>query len=384
MYRQTRSLRNWTAQNFATPGSGGCNTVANLRNLFLQQVAQHYLTGWPNLARRRWRPWRHPSNIPGWASPGFISSAATTTESILMATTTECLTTDSPTIPRAQLLTDFDRNDERFKSYLAKDPWDGYDVEHIEMFLKVRTEYTSEVVRSAWIQKCNDEDRQNARRDAWQTAVGFRYAGCTLDSFEATTKAMRGAVATCHEYADKMLGDVWCGNLVIYGGVGTGKDHLAVSVCRILFENNWRPDPVSDEWGNARRGWGQEGCYGTTEAGTFRLTSGSGLLVDARDAMHAGRESRAISRYTDPTLLVMSDPASASGDGLTSFQSSFLTNIIDGRYRENAPMIVTINCRDREQMEGLVGVPLVDRLLDGAMTVACDWPSYRKLRKASA
>lgn len=215
-----------------------------------------------------------------------------------------------------------------------------------------------------------------ARWKLWTSAVGARYANCTFDSFVVTTDAMAQAVADCREYADRLAARDSSANLVIFGACGSGKDHLAIAVCRSLFERDWKlPEPdnayESTGWPRGSRG-------------VMAIVTGAQLMVRVRDAMKAGREEQTLRDYVTPALLVLSDPAASSGDALTGYQSSTLADVIDGRYRADRPTVLTINCRDREEMNRLLTVPLADRLCHDAVCVACDWPSYRKRTEVNA
>ena len=39
---------------------------------------------------------------------------------------------------------------------------------------------------------------------------------------------------------------------------------------------------------------------------------------------------------------------------------------------------VTVNVNSRAELDSRMGVQLADRLVDGALTLFCNWPSYRK------
>lgn len=79
-------------------------------------------------------------------------------------------------------------------------------------------------------------------------------------------------------------------------------------------------------------------------------------------------------------VLYVSDPQPPTG-AISDHQASMFLRILDQRCRRNKPTWVTMNVKDRQEAETRLGVPLVDRLRDGALCLDCFWPSYRKAMK---
>jgi hypothetical protein len=57
-----------------------------------------------------------------------------------------------------------------------------------------------------------------------------------------------------------------------------------------------------------------------------------------------------------------------------------LFRAIDARYRDYRPTWVTINVGGGDEAEDRMGMQLVDRLRDRAVSIHCNWPSHRKPR----
>jgi hypothetical protein len=55
-----------------------------------------------------------------------------------------------------------------------------------------------------------------------------------------------------------------------------------------------------------------------------------------------------------------------------------LFRILDGRYNHLRPTWVSVNVSNRNELDERMGVTLAERLVDGALTIFCNWPSYRK------
>lgn len=181
--------------------------------------------------------------------------------------------------------------------------------------------------------------------------VGKRYASCKLDNYEAQTAEQISALDKLQAWVDRIHVHMDSGNgIFLFGPSGTGKDHLAVSIMRIAI------------------GWGYSAEW----------INGLDLFGDLRDAMDGkASEAEFIDKLSRPDLLTISDPLPITGQ-LTSYQMSQLWRVLDRRYRACRPTIITLNVADRNEADERMGAPTVDRMIDGAMTIHCNWPSYRQ------
>lgn len=210
-------------------------------------------------------------------------------------------------------------------------------------------------------------DRQNAE-DArrmiannvrtFERAVGSRYARCRLSNFHCETDAQRHVVATLGATAKRITEHVrGCGGLVLFGEVGTGKDHLLAAM---LYEA-------------ASRGL------------TVDWTNGVDLFGKVRDLIDIkgddGKESKLVNHYRLPDVLAISDLVPPVG-GPRQYSAEWLFRIVDARYREMKPTWVTVNAVNSEQAGELLTFPVVDRLKDNAVCISCAWSSYRKRLEA--
>jgi DNA replication protein DnaC len=139
-------------------------------------------------------------------------------------------------------------------------------------------------------------------------------------------------------------------NVILYGGKGTGKDHLLMGLARFAF--------------------------GQCQSVTWR--NGADLFAEFRDTMGGSEtEAHLLRKYSTCKVLWISDPIPVAGE-LTPYQGATLFSIVDARYRECLPTWVTINVASATDFSRLLLPQVADRLRDGALCIHCNWASYRK------
>lgn len=191
----------------------------------------------------------------------------------------------------------------------------------------------------------DDEDKTRYAYGNWTP----RFTHCSLDGFDADTDRKRAVLQAVTRYVSYLSepGSIST-NMVLMGGVGTGKTHLAVAIANALVDRK-------------QRVW-----YST-----------------AREAIRRIRSTwRSDSKQTEEGVLedfAWYDMAIFDEIGIgTGTQSELLSffDIIDARYCQMLPTILITNlCLD--EFMSLLGARTVDRILPGAMLVTCDWPSDR-------
>jgi DNA replication protein DnaC len=189
--------------------------------------------------------------------------------------------------------------------------------------------------------------------------LGERYSMQTvgkLESFESYHPGQAQALKKVAAYAAELPEHRKRGRgLVLFGSVGTGKDHL---VAWLLYR--------------------AAGVYGFSA----RWLSGQELYGDVRDRMETrDTESSLFASLCEPDILAMSDPLPPRGDP-TDWNLSQLYRLVDRRYRALRPTWITLNVRTEEEAYGRLSSPVFDRLREGAVMVRCFWPSYRERSQA--
>lgn len=184
--------------------------------------------------------------------------------------------------------------------------------------------------------------------------MGIRYKGCTIDNFTLKFVEQKKAVEAVKEFLSDIENHVKDGRgLVLYGSVGTGKDHLLAACLFAAIESGF-----GVSWKNAQS-----------------------IYEAARDQMDGkGSEGEMLREFTTPTILGLSDPTPPAGD-LTGFRVELLWRIADVRYRMMRPIWLTMNANSIEECQAKLSVPLWDRLQDNAICVPCFWPSFRVKEK---
>lgn len=200
-----------------------------------------------------------------------------------------------------------------------------------------------------------DAARQEmARREScWRDVIyarGERYRPCRLSNFETPTERHKQALKQSVDFCRNMS-DHEGGGIAFVGPVGTGKDHLMISVLGACVMDHG----MSARWVN-----------------------GLDFYGEFRDAMSRNdAESDVIREFLKPDILAISDPVPPAGT-LTEYQAQQLFRVIDDRYSRMKRVFLTVNAVDRKDLESKIGVAVTDRLLADAVVVKCNWESHRR------
>lgn len=214
--------------------------------------------------------------------------------------------------------------------------------------LKTEEELQAEDEARKLAKRANDAER-NAKDFA--NDAGNRSRRYLFKCYECKTAYQREVFHKVQEWADTFPDRLAkAESLVLYGTVGTGKDHLAFAAVNKAI----RLHHASAAWRNGRD-----------------------LMGELRDRISEDKsESKLVSGLEAPDILVLSDPLPVMGS-LSAYQADMLYRIIDNRYQQGKLTVVTLNIKDDADADDRLGAPTWDRICDGAWKIECKWPSYR-------
>jgi DNA replication protein DnaC len=140
--------------------------------------------------------------------------------------------------------------------------------------------------------------------------------------------------------------------LVLYGDVGTGKDHLLAAA-----------------------------LYHVAGAGIpAAWISGEQIFQRIRDSMDSHqREETILEFWLRPTVLGISDPVTPNG-ALSEWDARVLNGLLDRRYRALRPTWLTMNAKNEADAKGKLTPVIWDRFQEAAEIIPCFWQSFRGLR----
>lgn len=195
------------------------------------------------------------------------------------------------------------------------------------------------------------ERRQDLRRkqESYRRQVPERYWSESIGTYRALTEEQKAA----KEKAESFIRAVKCGKfetLVLLGGPGTGKTHLAAG---ILYE-----------------------C-----GGLYRMSSGiCGEIRRAKSFGSSRTEEDIIGGYGSAGLLVIDE----IGRGQSEDEEKYmLYQVINGRYNRRRPTVLASNLGKRDFLKYL-GAASADRLSESAVALELSGQSYRaEIRRSS-
>lgn len=183
------------------------------------------------------------------------------------------------------------------------------------------------------------------------TGIAPRFRVCSLDNYLATLEGQRTALAICQDYATGFAEHFAAGRcLLLLGNFGNGKTHLGCGILKAVVTKH-----------------GASALYVPAAEIIAALKSSF-----ARDASITEREI--IAELTGVDLLLIDEVGAQGG---TEFERQTLHQILDTRYRNMLPTIITSNLPSSE-LAACIGDRALDRLRqNGGQAVTFDWESHR-------
>ncbi|WP_040263720.1 ATP-binding protein [Pseudomonas massiliensis] len=189
----------------------------------------------------------------------------------------------------------------------------------------------------------------NARLFA--TGIALRFRPCSLDNYLTRLPGQAQALAVCQAYVDQFEECLDAGRcLLMLGNFGNGKTHLGCAILKSVV----------------------------TRYGATALYAPAPDIIAALKASFAkGSEDTEQSILADLSAvdLLLIDELGAQGG--TEFERHSLHTIIDTRYRNMLPTIITSNLPSSE-LSDYIGDRALDRLRqNGGEAIAFTWESHR-------
>lgn len=220
--------------------------------------------------------------------------------------------------------------------------------ECVEAFDKLVANKEAEIIKRN--EELKSKQAEEARIEKLKKrGVGKRYLRNSFAEFKADTPSKQNALLKTKELCRCVMSGEIAPNLIMVGGVGTGKTHLANAAVIEL-----------------------------TDSGKF---CGRVNLIDmvrsikstwSKDSEQS--EEEVIDSYISCDLLII-DEVGVQFNSDT--EKMFIFDVINGRYEEELPTVIISNL-DIDEVKGIIGKRCVDRLRqDGGKVVAFDWESQR-------
>lgn len=217
-----------------------------------------------------------------------------------------------------------------------------------------------------------------AERAFTQSEMPQRWKRYTLDTFNAYDAATENAKNRASNFAQWFIREARNGNtgsripngLMLVGSSGTGKTHLAAAVLNAIIEQAPEIPVIGAAMGEL----------------LSKLKSTYGSYSEDGKAV---REDELIKLYADIPLLLIDDLGS---EQMTEWAIDRIFAIVNKRYNENKPTIVTSNFADDYDLAqrltpqgqpAAMGAKVADRLAEMCRRVVLDGKSYRSNNHAS-
>lgn len=179
---------------------------------------------------------------------------------------------------------------------------------------------------------------------------------CSFDTYVTTTPEQQHALDVCRSFADQFdyMRDSG-GVLILAGNTGTGKGHLAASIAMSVLAREMTATyaTVQDIVLMLRAGWTNRNE--PSELEVLRMLTRVDLLVIDEAGVQFGSDA----------------------------ERNHLYAVIDGRYREQLPMILTTNLSAAELLD-VMGERIYSRLRENGQWIPFEWDDWRAHPRSKA
>ena len=193
--------------------------------------------------------------------------------------------------------------------------------------------------------------KERTERELKRSMIPPRFQNKNLESYETPNTWQVKAKTAIQNYINNLDENLEKGrNIILIGGVGTGKTHLSIGLLKAVIENG----------------------------GIGMFITASDLFMNIRDTWTRSSEITTLDRvqqFVDLDLLVIDEIGVQRG---TDNEREILFSIINSRYNNLKPTVLLSNLSLKE-VRAYIGERTFDRLKeDGGQIVVLNGESYRK------
>lgn len=208
--------------------------------------------------------------------------------------------------------------------------------------------------------KAREEARKQAEADASRrrtlnnlrslSCIPARFTDRTFADYVTTEQGQKIALGVCKAYAGAWPERLASGaSLVLTGGPGTGKTHLACAVANAVMDEHLAE------------------CKFGTVATILRF------IKDTYRKDSDRSEQNAIDALVRPDLLIVDEVGVQVG---SEHEKLLMFEVLNARYQELRPTVLISNLSAAE-LEDFMGQRVMDRYRECGSVLAFDWQSYR-------
>lgn len=188
-----------------------------------------------------------------------------------------------------------------------------------------------------------------------RSGIPLRFQGRTFQEYRVQTTGQRIALAACKAFAESWdVGSKKGSSLVLTGGPGTGKTHLACAIAEHVAEQ-FIAAPL--------------------------FVSASEMLRQIKSTYRKDSERterQAMNEFVQvPDLLIVDEIGVQFG---SDTEKLLMFEVLNDRYQWLMPTILISNLSEPE-LEDYLGHRVMDRYRECGSVIAFDWPSYRGVAK---
>lgn len=209
--------------------------------------------------------------------------------------------------------------------------------------------------RAAWNAREQAQRQLKTEKLINGSGLAPRYRELSFDGFQiydSHREQMAGILRVCKEYAENFEQTQRDGKwLIMLGGCGTGKGHLAAAIANMVMTRN---------------------------LGTVIFRKYIELVSKIKETWHGKSdvaENEIIEAVRECDLLILDEIGMQFE---TNAERVILYRVLDSRYENVRPLIMTSNLSEK-QLEKVIGERAIDRIYEPPNRILVfDWPSYRR------